>query len=77
MTTKSSPKVRTNAVHRWLCQQRRIAVERGVHTFTLRKGGKCSVDMAREFFRKCPEIAFTIQAFGDGCQFILSRPKMA
>jgi hypothetical protein len=76
-TVKRSPKLRTQAVQRWLCTQRRMAIESGVHVVTLSVYGKCSLQDALTFFGNCPELAHTVRTMSGGWQIVLSTVKSA
>lgn len=77
MATSKSCKVNTRAVHQWLCTQRRLAIEKGVHVFKLAVTGKCTVEQAIRFLGNCPEIVYATRQTPSGVEFIVSRPKTA
>jgi hypothetical protein len=76
-TSTKSHKVNTQAVHRWLCTQRRLAIEKGVHVFKLAVGGKCTTEQAIRFLGNCPEVVYATRQTSSGVEFIVSRPKSA
>lgn len=77
-SSKRSPKLHTNAVRQWLCTQRRLAVENGVHVFGLNTHGKCSLQDALSFFGNCPELVNTVRPMsGASYQIVLSTVKSA
>jgi hypothetical protein len=58
----------------FLCTQRRLCIDRGFHTFSLRFNGKIDADQAFQFFSACPELDFIINSDGkNSWQICLNR----